>query len=45
MRIMDEHYLKAPSLGSRPLETLLEREHGILMNRKRVQRLRRAMRL
>ena len=45
MRIMDELYLKAPSLGSRPLETLLEREHGILMNRKRVQRLRRAMRL
>ena len=45
MRIMDELYLKAPSLGSRPLVTLLEREHGIMMNRKRVQRLRRAMRL
>ena len=43
MRIMDELYLKAPSLGSRPLVTLLERDHGILMNRKRVQRLRRVM--
>ena len=43
MRIMDELYLKAPSLGSRPLVTLLERDHGILINRKRVQRLRRAM--
>jgi putative transposase len=43
IRIMDELYLKAPSLGSRPLVTLLERDHGILINRKRVQRLRRAM--
>jgi putative transposase len=43
IRIMDELYLKAPSLGSRPLVTLLERDHEILINRKRVQRLRRAM--
>jgi putative transposase len=43
IRIMDELYLKAPSLGSRPLVTLLERDHGILINRMRVQRLRRAM--
>ena len=43
IRIMDELYLKAPSPGSRPLVTLLERDHGILMNRKRVQRLRRVM--
>ena len=43
IRIMDEFYLEAPSLGSRPLVTLLEREYGILINRKRVQRLRRAM--
>lgn len=43
MRLMDELYLKDPSLGSRPLVTLLEREHGILINRKRVQRLRQAM--
>ena len=43
IRIMDELYLKAPSLGSRPLVTLLERDYGILINRKRVQRLRRVM--
>ena len=43
MRLMDEFYLKDPSLGSRPLVTLLEREHGILINRKRVRRLRQAM--
>ena len=43
MRLMDELYLKDPSLGSRPLVTLLEREHGILINRKRVRRLRQAM--
>ena len=43
MRLMDGLYLKAPSLGSRPLVTLLEREHGILINRKRVRRLRQAM--
>lgn len=43
IRIMDELYLKAPSLGSRPLVTLLERDHEIQINRKRVQRLRRAM--
>lgn len=43
IRIMDGLYLKAPSPGDRPLVTLLEREHGALINRKRVQRLRRAM--
>ena len=43
MRLMDGLYLKAPSLGSRPRVTLLEREHGILINRKRVRRLREAM--
>jgi hypothetical protein len=43
IRIMDELYLKAPSLGSRPLVPLLERDHGILINRMRLQRLRRAM--
>ena len=35
IRIMDELYLKDPSLGSRPLVTLLERDHGILINRMR----------
>ena len=43
MRLMDELYQKDPSLGSRPLVTLLEREHGILINRKRVGGLRQAM--
>ena len=43
MRLMDELYLKDPCLGSRPLVTLLEREYGILINRKRVRRLRQRM--
>ena len=43
MRLMDELYLKDPSPGSRPLVTLLEREHGTLINRKWVRRLRQAM--
>jgi putative transposase len=43
IRIIDELYLKAPSLGSRPLVTLLERDHENQINRKRVQRLGRAM--
>ena len=42
-RIMDELYLKDPCLGSRRLVTILKRDFGILINRKRVQRLRRAM--
>ena len=42
IRLMDKLYLKASSHGSRPPETLPERDHGLLMNRKRVQRLRRA---
>jgi putative transposase len=43
MRIMDEIYMKDPCVGSRRLVTLLEREHGITVNRKRLQRLRRKM--
>jgi len=42
-RIMDELYLVDPCLGSRRLVTVLERDYGILINRKRVQRLRREM--
>ena len=38
IRLMDKLYLKGSSHGSRPLVTLLERDHGILVNRKRVQR-------
>jgi putative transposase len=42
-RLLDELYLREPSLGSRKLVTVLERDHGIEVNRKRVQRLRREM--
>ena len=41
MRILDEIYTMDPSIGSRRLTTLLERDHGIKVNRKRLQRLRR----
>lgn len=43
MRLMDEIYMKDPCVGSRRLVTLLERDHGVNVNRKRVQRLRRKM--
>jgi len=42
-RLLDELYLREPCLGSRKLVTVLERDHGIEVNRKRVQRLRREM--
>jgi len=42
-RIMDELYLVDPCRGSRGVVTILERDYGMLLNRKRVQRLRRAM--
>jgi putative transposase len=42
-RIMDEIFLEDPCMGSRRLATLLERDHGILANRKRIMRLRREM--
>jgi putative transposase len=40
-RLLDEIYLIDPCLGSRRLVTVLERDHGLRVNRKRVQRLRR----
>lgn len=40
-RLLDEIYLKDPCLGSRRLVTVLERDHGLKINRKRLQRLRR----
>jgi len=43
MRIMDETYLKDPCLGSHRLDPMLERDHGLVVNRKRIQRLRRKM--
>lgn len=43
MRLLDEIYMIDPCLGSRRLGTILERDHGIKANRKRIQRLRRKM--
>jgi len=43
MKIMDKIYMEDPCVGSRRLVTLLERDDGIKANRKRIQRLRRAM--
>ena len=43
MRIMDKIYMKDPCVGSRRLVPLLERDWGIKVNRKRIQRLRREM--
>ena len=42
-RLLDEYYLIDPCLGTRKLKTLLERENGIKVNRKRLQRLRQEM--
>ena len=43
MRILDEIYLKDPCVGTRRLVTLLKRDYGIKVNRKRVRRLRQIM--
>jgi putative transposase len=42
-RLLDEIYLMDPCLGTRRLVTILARDHGIKINRKRLQRLRREM--
>jgi len=42
-RLLDEIYLIDPCLGSRRLVTVLERDHGVKVNRKRLDRLRREM--
>ena len=42
-RLLDEIYLIDPCLGSRRLVTILERDHGVKINRKHLQRLRREM--
>lgn len=42
-RALDEIYLVDPCLGSRRLVTVLKRDYGFKVNRKRVQRLRREM--
>lgn len=40
-RLLDEIYLVDPCLGSRRLVTILRRDHDLVVNRKRLQRLRR----
>ncbi len=40
-RLLDEYYMIDPCLGTRRLITVLKREDGLVMNRKRLQRLRR----
>ncbi len=40
-QLLDEIYLIDPCLGSRRLATILERDHSVKVNRKRLQRLRR----
>ena len=42
-RLLDEIYLKDPCLGSRRLVTVLARDHGLRVNRKRLRRLRQEM--
>jgi putative transposase len=42
-RILDELYLRDPCLGTRRLVSVLERDHGITINRKKLQRVRRQM--
>ena len=42
-RLLDEIYMKDPCLGSRRLVTVLDRDHDIKTDRKRVARLRREM--
>ena len=42
-RLLDELFLRDPCLGTRRLVTVLERDHGLEVNRKRLQRLRREM--
>lgn len=43
MRLMDEIYLIDPCVGTRRLIDVLRRDHGLQVNRKRLQRLRRKM--
>ena len=45
MRLIDEQYTKTPFYGSRKIVKWLEQNHGARLNRKRIQRLMRLMRL
>jgi putative transposase len=42
-RLLDEYYMIDPCLGTRRLKAILERENGLTLNRKHLQRLRREM--
>ena len=42
-RLLDELYMIDPCLGTRRLKTILKRDYGLVVNRKRLQRLRREM--
>jgi len=42
-RLLDELYLRDPCLGTRRLVSVLARDHELVVNRKRLQRLRRDM--
>jgi putative transposase len=42
-RLLDEIYLRDPCLGTRRLVSVLARDHGLVVNRKRLQRVRRHM--
>ena len=42
-RLLDELYLRDPCLGTRRLVAVLKRDHGLSINRKKLQRVRRAM--
>ncbi|MCK5806558.1 MAG: IS3 family transposase [Lentisphaeria bacterium] len=42
-RLLDEIYLVDPTLGNRRLKTVLRRDYGLKINRKRLRRLRREM--
>lgn len=43
MRLLDEQFTKTPFYGSRKFVAWFKREHGLVVNRKRVQRLMRQM--
>ncbi len=40
-RLLDEIYMIDPCVGSRRLVTVLQRDYGVVINRKHLQRLRR----
>ena len=43
MKLIDQCYLELPYYGSRRVKDWLRDEHGLIVNRKRIQRLRRLL--